>query len=147
LLHLNLLTDISILFERVHIPKRVREEISKRRAVKGRLRSALRKFSMYKRCDTADPARIEFLLQERKRQRVVRKPNADRGEAEAVIQAEIGASFVIVDDPTGREWATTHGIESHGLIWILAELRRSESFQTFGLSSIPSENRVSSPTG
>lgn len=96
LIHLNLLTEISILFDRVHIPKRVREEVSKKRIGKRTLKSALRRLSMYKRCDVADRARLEFLLQERKRQRVLRKPSADRGEAEAVIQAtEIEASMVI----------------------------------------------------
>jgi predicted nucleic acid-binding protein len=34
--------------------------------------------------------------------------------------------LVIVDDPAGPEWATNHGLDSHGLLWILGELRRSE---------------------
>ena len=117
LYHLNLLTELSFLFERIHIPKRVREEVSKKPALKSRLKRILRNLSLYRRCDVADPIRIELLLQERKRGRVIRRPNADRGEAEAVIQAtEIGASFVIVDDPAGRAWAKGHRVESHGLV-------------------------------
>src|SRR5947208_12674775 len=101
-----------MLFERVYVPKRVRQEVSKKRALKDRLNSTLRRLSLYRKCNIADPVRVEFLLQERKKRRALKRPNADRGEAEAVIQAqEIDASMVVMDDKTGRKWADNHGID------------------------------------
>lgn len=101
------------------------EEVSKRRNQKRRVKAALRKFAVYRRCEVGNPDRIEILLQDRKR--TPDKPKADLGEAEAVIQAtEIEAEVVIVDDPGGRDWAIGHRLECCGMLWVLRELRRIE---------------------
>lgn len=58
-----------------------------------------------------------MLLVERARQGV-----ADRGEAEAVVQAAAVGAAVVVDDPWGRTLAGRFGLDCHGSIWILRRL-------------------------
>ena len=125
LFHLGLLEKLADILDRVHIPKQVQEEISKKRSQRRRLRSVLRKSALYHPCTVGDPFRVTVLLQDRPKK--LGKPKADRGEAEAVIQAtQVNATIVLVDDPLGRQWAENHRIEPHGMIWVLRELRRIE---------------------
>lgn len=79
--HLNLLPQLSLLFSHVLIPKTVRQDLSKRRTTKHRLRVMLNTYSFLERCDDYDAGAVEFLLAERKR-----KGTKDRGELEAVVR-------------------------------------------------------------
>ncbi len=41
-----------------------------------------------------------------------------------MIQAtERGAEMVLVDDRHGHYWAQSHGLDCHGTLWVLRELR------------------------
>jgi predicted nucleic acid-binding protein len=112
--HLDLLPQLSLLFSRVLIPKGVRTELYKRRATKDRLQAVFAAYTFIERCDSYDKGAVDVLLIERLAQGV-----ADRGEAEAVVQAaELGA-VVIVDDPWGRGLAERFDRDFHGTIWIL----------------------------
>jgi predicted nucleic acid-binding protein len=117
-----LLGAISVLFERVLVPTKVRGELEDGRE---RNRAALRaidEFAIFERCDDFDRALVKWLLDTREH----RKAGKDEGEAEAVIQAaERSANMVLVDDPLGREWAEQRAMQCHGTIWLCRELRRS----------------------
>jgi predicted nucleic acid-binding protein len=119
---LDLLPKLSVLFDRVWIPKAVREETAKRHRRKQRITAIINRYAFYERCEVADQVRVELLLTGGVRSS---QPKRHRGEAEAVIQAtERGATTVLVDDPDGRGWAHSHRLECHGTIWVLRELRR-----------------------
>ena len=124
--HVELLKELSLLFERIYVPQRVREEVSKKLSLRRQLKKLLKDLALYHPCDVGKADRVEMLLLERRTKRR-RRPQADRGEAEAVIQAtEVGAAIVLVDDPAGRAWAEGHRIEPHGMIWVLRQLRQIE---------------------
>ncbi len=111
-----------MLFHRVWIPKAVREETAKRHRRKHRITKIVNRYALYQRCEVTDQARVELLLTGGVRSS---KPKRHRGEAEAVIQAtEREAATVLVDDPHGRGWARSHGLECHGTLWVLGVLRR-----------------------
>lgn len=123
--YLRLLDKLSVLFDTVHVPKAVRQEMSKRGGPRKEIHGVLRRFTFYEKCDAGDPLRVKLLLIETGNPA---KPKKDLGEAEAVIQAtEVGATMVIVDDPIGRSWAERHSLEPHGLIWILRSLREIDA--------------------
>jgi predicted nucleic acid-binding protein len=112
--HLDLLPQLSLLFSWVLIPKAVRTELYKRRATKDRLQAVLAAYTFIERCDSYDKGAVDLLLIERLAQGV-----ADRGEAEAVVQAaELGA-VVIVDDPWGRGLAERFDRDFHGTVSVL----------------------------
>jgi predicted nucleic acid-binding protein len=112
--HLDVLPQLSLLFSRVLIPKAVRTELYRRRATKNRLQAVLSAYTFIERCDSYDKGAVDLLLIERLAQGV-----ADRGEAEAVVQAaELGAA-IIVDDPWGRGLAERFDRDFHGTVWIL----------------------------
>jgi predicted nucleic acid-binding protein len=116
-----LLSAITVLFNRILIPAMVREELKNGGLATHGALVALTEFAIFEPCDDANPKLVEILLQTRRNL----KRERDRGEAEAVIQAaQRGADMVLVDDRLGREWAATHRVESHGAIWLCAELRR-----------------------
>ena len=120
---LHLLETLSILFERVYVPKAVQQEMSRRGGPRRQINSVLRRLALYQKCGVVDSVRVRLLLIEQRNQ--FSRPKKDLGEAEAVIQAtEVGASMVIIDDPLGRSWAERHSLENHGLIWILRGLRQ-----------------------
>jgi len=119
---LDLLPKLSVLFDRIWIPKAVREETAKRHRRKHRITAIINRCAFYERCEVADQVRVELLLTGGIRSS---QPKRHRGEAEAVIQAtERGATTVLVDDPDGRGWAHSHRLECHGTIWVLRELHR-----------------------
>jgi predicted nucleic acid-binding protein len=118
----DLLGAISVLFERVLVPRKVREELADGGPQNEPALAAIAEYALFEACDDYDASLVELLLQTRRLQRAGR----DRGEAEAVIQsAQRSASTILMDDRLGRQWALTHGIECHGSIWICHELRRS----------------------
>lgn len=87
--HLDLLPELSMLFSAILVPKAVREELSKRRAGKDLLKLLFREYALFQRCDDYDKGAVDFLLAERRR-----VGSADRGEAEAAVQAsQVGGQF------------------------------------------------------
>lgn len=115
--HLDLLPQLSLLFDRVLVPKAVREDLFKRRTTKDRLRLLFDTYAFIERCDGYEKGTVEFLLSERARQGM-----RDRGEVEAVVQASEFGATVIVDDPWGRELAARDDLDHHGTVWVLQRL-------------------------
>ncbi len=115
--HLDLLPKLSVLFDRVLLPKAVREELFKRRATKDRIQANLRDLAFLEACDRYDKAAVEVMLTYAKR-----GPTKDRGEAEAVGQAAAVGASVIVDEKSGRRLAELFGLECHGTLWVLKRL-------------------------
>jgi predicted nucleic acid-binding protein len=115
---------MAFLFDEIHIPRRVREEFRKRpqsRRLLTRLRTEL---APYKYCNQADEISVKLLLAG---DSMKKKPRQDEGEAEAIIQAsQIGAPVVILDEKRARRWALARGLQCHGTLWILDQLRARE---------------------
>jgi predicted nucleic acid-binding protein len=117
-----LLGAVSVLFDRILVPARVREELATKAERNVTALKAIEEFAIFEHCDEYDQTSVELLLQTRKHL----KKGRDRGEAEAVIQAaERPAQLVLTDDPLGRTWAQRYRRDCHGTIWICYELRRT----------------------
>ncbi|HEV2378686.1 MAG TPA: hypothetical protein VG206_02705 [Terriglobia bacterium] len=114
-----LLGAISVLFDRVLVPQRVRKELSARAESNRAALSAIQEFAFFEHCDEFDASLVRWLLDTRQNL----KQGRDEGEAEAVIQAAERSTVVLVDDPLGRKWAKSHAVECHGTIWLCRELR------------------------
>lgn len=114
---LNLLPQLTFLFERLHIPKAVRKELYRRWSTKDRMRALLRDYAFVFRCNDYDQSAVDVLLTERGT-----GGTKDRGEIEAVVQAAKIGAVVVVDDPWGRELADRHRLDYHGTLWILERL-------------------------
>jgi predicted nucleic acid-binding protein len=118
-----LLGKVTVLFERVLVPVKVREELEGSKERSRDALSAIYEFAIFESCDDYDPALVKWLLDSRE----AANRGRDQGEAEAVIQAaqrpESKACMVLVDDQLGREWAKTHSRECHGSIWLCRQLR------------------------
>jgi predicted nucleic acid-binding protein len=112
--HLDLVSQLSVLFSLVLVPKAVREDLFKRRATKDRVQFLFDAYAFFQRCDGYEQGTVDFLLAERTRQGA-----QDRGEVEAVVQASQFGATVIVDDPWGRELAARDDLEFHGTLWVL----------------------------
>jgi predicted nucleic acid-binding protein len=112
--HLQLVPQLSVLFSPVLVPKAVRNELFKLRAVKDRLQFLFSTYGFFQRCDGYEQGTVDFLLAERARLGV-----KDRGEVEAVVQASQFGATVIVDDPWGRDLATRADLDFHGTVWVL----------------------------
>jgi predicted nucleic acid-binding protein len=112
--HLQLVPRLSVLFSPVLVPKAVRNELFKLRAVKDRLQFLFSTYGFFQRCDGYEQGTVDFLLAERARLGV-----KDRGEVEAVVQASQFGATVIVDDPWGRDLATRADLDFHGTVWVL----------------------------
>lgn len=117
-----LLGAISVLFDRILVPAKVREELlNGRRQHRSTLRE-MKRFAIFEHCDEYDLASVRLLLDTRANF----KKGRDEGEAEAVIQAAAqSADMTLIDDGLGRRWARQHALECHGSIWICRELRRT----------------------
>ena len=121
--HLDLFAQLSLLFDRVYIPRRVREDFRKTFNSRKALSRIVARFALYRYCNRVDEVNLRLLLSERPS----KKPRSNEGEAEAVLQAaEIGAEVVIVDDPHGRRWAKVRGIRCIGILGIIEMLRSRE---------------------
>lgn len=115
-----LLGAVSVLFERLWVPSKVREELERGGERNDLARKAIAEFAIFEACDDYDPSLVRLLLDTREDMRRGR----DQGEAEAVIQAAMRpASMVLADDLLARDWARKHARECHGTIWICRELR------------------------
>jgi predicted nucleic acid-binding protein len=117
-----LLGALSVKFDRVLVPAKVRSELEHGGERNVAALTALADYAIFEACDDYDSALVRLLLDTRESLRQGR----DEGEAEAVIQAsQRSASMVLVDDPLGRRWAVNHGLECHGTIWLCREFRRT----------------------
>jgi predicted nucleic acid-binding protein len=117
-----LLGAISVLFNRILVPEKVREELRGGGEKNLAAMKAINDLAFFEHCNDYDRQLVKLLLDTRKHL----KQGRDEGEAEAVIQAaQASASMVLTDDGQGREWAQGHAMECHGTIWICHELRRT----------------------
>ncbi len=117
-----LLGAISVLFDRVFVPKKVRFELTDASGRNDAALAALTDYAIFENCDDYDPASVRLLLDTRESL----KEGRDEGEAEAVIQAsQRRSNMVLVDDALGQKWAATHSVACHGTIWVCRELRRT----------------------
>ena len=117
-----LLGAVSVLFNRLLVPAKVREELTKGGERNRNALRAIEDFAIFEHCNDYDPALVQLLLQTRRHL----KQGRDEGEAEAVIQAaERPTKMVLTDDPLGRAWARNYARDCHGTIWICYQLRRT----------------------
>lgn len=111
LTHLDLARDLALFFDRVYVPRAVQEELNK----KGRFRYRLNRLyraGFFTRCMTADIFNVQLLRAE-----------LDRGEAEALIQAqEKQALYFIGDERRARKIAARMGRKAVGTLRLLARL-------------------------
>ena len=111
LTHLDLARDLALFFDRVYVPRAVQEEPNK----KGRFRYRLNRLyraGFFTRCMTADIFNVQLLRAE-----------LDRGEAEALIQAqEKQALYFIGDERRARKIAARMGRKAVGTLRLLARL-------------------------
>lgn len=114
---LDLVPKLAFLFGRLLIPKAVRGELYRRRRTRDRIKALLKNCGFLHPCDDYDQGAVDVLLTERAR---VGKKN--RGEAEAVVQADSVGAVVLVDDRWGRKLAQRYLLESHGTFWLLERL-------------------------
>lgn len=111
LVHLELVTELSLFFDIVYVPRHVRTEVNRKHRFRYLLRGLFGK-SILQRCATGDKTNVALL-----------RFAIDEGEAEALIQAqEKGAAFFIGDDKRAREIAEAQGLKSIGTVGILARL-------------------------
>jgi predicted nucleic acid-binding protein len=114
---LNLLPQLTYLFENIYIPKAVRRELYDVRSTRDRLRALLRQYAVIRRCNDYDQAAVNILWAERHSE-----GSKDLGEVEAVVQAAKLGAVAVVDDPWGRELAARFRLDYHGTLWILERL-------------------------
>ena len=126
---LNLISQLTFVFDRLLIPKAVRTEPYRRRVTKDRIRALLREYAFIDKCDDYNQSAVEVLLIERRSERTKAGgqteaviQHKDRGEAEVAVQAAEFGATAVVDDPWGRELAERYRLEYHGTIWILERL-------------------------
>ena len=120
----DLIGAVSVLFDHLLVPAKVRKELIDGGKRNSSALGALKRFAFLKHCDDYNPELVQVLLDTRQH----RKEGRDEGEAEAVIQAaQKRANMVLTDDALGREWAHRHSLECHGTVWICRELRRTGS--------------------
>jgi predicted nucleic acid-binding protein len=113
---------VSVLFNRILVPVKVRQELKDGGERNHSALKAIEEFAIFKHCDDYDRELVQLLLQTRKHL----KKGRDEGEAEAVIQAAHGpAKMVLTDDELGRTWARRHTRDCHGTIWICYQLRHT----------------------
>jgi predicted nucleic acid-binding protein len=127
---LNLLPQLTYLFQRLLIPNAVEEELYRRRRTKDRIRALMREYAFIEKCTGYDQTAVDLLLIERRlksrewpgKGEAVLQNKKDRGEAEAVVQATERGAMVVVDEDWGRKLAKRHRLDYHGTIWILERL-------------------------
>jgi predicted nucleic acid-binding protein len=111
LTHLDLARELTLFFDRIYVPRAVQEELNK----KGRFRYRLNKLyreKFFMRCMTADIFNVRLSRAE-----------LDRGEAEALIQAqERQALYFIGDERRARTIAARMGKRAVGTLRLLARL-------------------------
>ena len=109
--HLDLARDLALFFDRVYVPRAVQEELNKKARFRYRL-NRLYRGGFFARCMTADIYNVQLLRAE-----------LDRGEAEALIQAqEKQALYFIGDERRARKIAARMGRKAVGTLRLLASL-------------------------
>jgi len=94
-----LLGVVSVLFDRLLVPARVREELKHGGEQNKVALRAIDDFAIFERCDDFDPTAVKLLLDTREHL----KKGRDQGEAEAIVQAaQRSATMILVEDPLGR---------------------------------------------
>lgn len=110
LVHLDLVSELTLFFDRVYVPRSVHREVNKKHRFKDRLRK-LYGHGFADRCMVADDTNVRLL-----------RPLGE-GESEAIIQAqENDAQFVILDDQRARAIAGRMGRTPVGTMRVLARL-------------------------
>lgn len=143
--HLDLFRLTTLLFDQIHIPRRVREEYTKKRRSRAALERLREDLAPYRYCNVADEVSVKMLLAE---EAVRRTPRADEGEAEAIVQAsQIGAPVVIVDEKRARKWAQSRGLQCRGTLWILEQLKERDLIGRLNLYSRFSTEKTSTSRG
>jgi predicted nucleic acid-binding protein len=116
-----LVPHLSILFDRILVPRAVREELKRRPATRSRLKILLEDYAFVNRCDDYDPLSVDILRSGWKRQ-----GKRDRGEAETIIQAARVGAAVLIDDRRARKHAERSRLECHGTLWVLRKFHELE---------------------
>ena len=118
---------ISLLFDRILVPRAVWAELAKGGPQNEAIEGVLAEYGFFEKCADYDAVRVRLLLDTR----ASGKQGRDEGEAEAIIQAqERSCGMVLVDDNLGRSWAGRHSLEFHGTLWVLRELRNRGALRT-----------------
>jgi predicted nucleic acid-binding protein len=117
-----LLGELSVLFQRILVPRAVRGEVDQGAAMNNAIDQALKAYAIFEMCDDYYQPSVKLLLDARS----AAKEGRDTGEAEAVIQAAERSCMVLSDDRLGRQWARQFSLECHGTLWVIRELRRRE---------------------
>ncbi len=112
--YLGVLPNLNFLYSRVLLPKGVRAELFRRRAMKNRVRKILNLYAFVEACDGYDQTAVDMILIELRK-----KGLKDRGETEAVVQAAETGAEVLIDDRSGRDLAVRYDCECHGTLWVL----------------------------
>jgi uncharacterized protein len=111
LVYLELVTELSLFFDIIYVPRHVQIEVNRKHRFRYLLGELLDR-SILQRCATVDKTNVALL-----------RTTINEGEAEALVQAqEKGAAFFIGDDKRAREIAEAQGLKSVGTIGILARL-------------------------
>lgn len=110
LVHLELTKYLSFYFDAVYVPREVEREVSRKARFRNRLRNLYRA-SVLKKCRITDEVRVQLL------------PELDRGEAEAISQAqELPANIFIGDEKEARNIAANMSITPVGTARIIARM-------------------------
>ncbi len=98
-------------FDRVYVPRRVQEEVSRKHKFRYRLKK-LYQTGLFEKCLCGDRYNVELLARE-----------IDGGEAEALVQAqEKAAQFFVADETRARQIGERQGLIAVGTVRILARL-------------------------
>jgi predicted nucleic acid-binding protein len=113
--HLDLLSQLSVLFHRVLIPAEVRTEFLSKdtKGLRGTALSTLISGAVFFPCDDYDTAQVQIFLLSK----------LDPGEAEVLSQAKNAeADVILIDEKKGRKIAALEHREVRGTIGILARM-------------------------
>jgi predicted nucleic acid-binding protein len=99
----------------------VRAELNRRRRTKDRIRSLQREYDFLAACDEYDQGSVDVLQTDN-----ARLGKKDRGEMETIVQASVLGAIAIIDDRRGRSLAEQYGLQCHGTLWILEDLKRRD---------------------
>lgn len=114
---------LSLRYYAIHIPRHVWSETARHGRRRAQLQRLLDDYPFFKRCHVGDDHKARLLYDK------LTNPLAriDRGEAEAIIQAqERGISQVLIDERRGRQIAKAHTLTPKGIVGLIKDFRRNE---------------------
>ena len=115
LTHLQLTPRLVLYFDRIYVPRRVHEEVSRKHRFRRQLRK-LYDIGPFEKCICGDKYNVQLLEREQ---------DLDGGEAEGLVQAqEKEAYFFIADEIRAREIGGRLGLVLIGTVGLLARLCR-----------------------